>query len=385
MAELACLAGPDNRPAWKKGKFMYNDFNMNKFLELFAQPYWQRMWILQEIRLATQIILLFDNLSVDWTGLKRLYEEAQYEEFFKNSMTSTLRKLSRSQAFRLVFHRGEAARNRLEDLVRTSIDSKCTDPRDKIYALLGIAIDCQNGEIEINYSKSLFELYADVLNFWNQSDSPLLQLSEELQLSFNRPAELSDGGTALLSSRSSEYIPKFKLRGIKTGIIAQVPSPVRSIALMEKISKCAPHLEATRASVAKQLLETAKVNLIKSHCSSTSSASGSSKIRQRHGRNNANSVQTYSPGREQAINACLVLTADNIRTAYVRTDAQAGDIICQFPGSKCVAVLRDRIVSYEFIGGAFLEDPVSRRAERGDQEQEIEFYLDIVTCRSLLR
>jgi hypothetical protein len=165
MAELACLAGPDNRPAWKKGKFMYNDFNMNKFLELFAQPYWQRMWILQEIRLATQIILLFDNLSVDWTGLKRLYEEAQYEEFFKNSMTSTLRKLSRSQAFRLVFHRGEAARNRLEDLVRTSIDSKCTDPRDKIYALLGITIDYQNGEIEINYSNSLFKLYTDVLNF----------------------------------------------------------------------------------------------------------------------------------------------------------------------------------------------------------------------------
>lgn len=45
----------------------------------------------------------------------------------------------------------------------------CSEPRDFVYALLGIASDCQNGEIVPNYQKQHVELYVDLLRLANSS------------------------------------------------------------------------------------------------------------------------------------------------------------------------------------------------------------------------
>ena len=46
--------------------------------------------------------------------------------------------------------------------------TRCKDPRDKIYGLLGLAHDCQDGSIEVDYTKPLFGLYRDVLTWFSQ-------------------------------------------------------------------------------------------------------------------------------------------------------------------------------------------------------------------------
>jgi hypothetical protein len=57
-------------------------------------------------------------------------------------------------------------KSRLVDLLISFQNCKCTEPRDKIYALLSLATDCQNGELKADYSKSLSAIYADVMQLY---------------------------------------------------------------------------------------------------------------------------------------------------------------------------------------------------------------------------
>lgn len=41
-------------------------------------------------------------------------------------------------------------------------ESLCTKPRDIVYALLGVAVDCRDGEIKVDYTKPLEEVYGEV-------------------------------------------------------------------------------------------------------------------------------------------------------------------------------------------------------------------------------
>jgi hypothetical protein len=63
--------------------------------------------------------------------------------------------------------------NRLETLLEDFWYAKCQEPRDRIYGFLGLAHDCEDGSIEADYSKSLFDVYLDVINFFNRQ-RPLL-------------------------------------------------------------------------------------------------------------------------------------------------------------------------------------------------------------------
>jgi hypothetical protein len=71
-----------------------------------------------------------------------------------------------SQAFSLDAHRTQSFRNNLYDLINSTVECICTDPKDKIYALLGLLDDNQSKEISVDYSKSLFEVFSDVMRFY---------------------------------------------------------------------------------------------------------------------------------------------------------------------------------------------------------------------------
>ena len=64
--------------------------------------------------------------------------------------------------------------NRLEQLLADLQHAQCRETKDKIYGFLGLAHDCPP-ELRPDYSKSLFDIYAEVLN------------------AFSRPRTLPDG------------------------------------------------------------------------------------------------------------------------------------------------------------------------------------------------
>ena len=91
-----------------------------------------------------------------------------WDVFFRRVRESTARK---NQAITLADQReglhGDSYL--LANLMEACKDSLCEEPRDKIYGFVGIAHDCQDGSLPVDYGKSLFELYEDVVRFQYRS------------------------------------------------------------------------------------------------------------------------------------------------------------------------------------------------------------------------
>jgi hypothetical protein len=78
--------------------------------------------------------------------------------------------VTNSLASRLEGHRIKrlaATGSTLLELLHDCRDSLCSDPKDKIYALVGLARDCRNQEVVIDYSKSLGQIYKDVMSLYS--------------------------------------------------------------------------------------------------------------------------------------------------------------------------------------------------------------------------
>jgi hypothetical protein len=152
---------------------------------LCDRPYWKRIWIIQEVCFASQLEIHCEFKSIPWEcfaaicdNFKFLPVNNQYNDFIcvkrntnpgqedpkylhdvlgiKRSIPAQLCKLRR--------HHNE---HTLVTLLRIYGDSCCQDPRDKVYALLGLASDCRGDALVPDYSKTTFELYWDVMWFHN--------------------------------------------------------------------------------------------------------------------------------------------------------------------------------------------------------------------------
>jgi hypothetical protein len=119
---------------------------------LNEREYWKRVWIVQEVVLACNIFIMCGNSGIYW------------EDF----VLGVNRSIGEGIAVHL--HRQRSNRKnrngvRLYDILIACENSLCTDPRDKIFAFLGIADDCQGGKLEADYSKSTWDVYEQVVRF----------------------------------------------------------------------------------------------------------------------------------------------------------------------------------------------------------------------------
>ncbi|KAH7305756.1 heterokaryon incompatibility protein-domain-containing protein, partial [Rhexocercosporidium sp. MPI-PUGE-AT-0058] len=134
--------------------------------------YFSRMWIVQEVVLARRLTLYCDSQSVNWSQLSLLFDYLESRNYPSDYLPTNYpyrQTIKRSQALSLDRSRKSFQTNTLSllTLMRVCASCKCSDPRDKVFALLGIAKDCQNNELTADYSKNLFEVYQDVMQFWN--------------------------------------------------------------------------------------------------------------------------------------------------------------------------------------------------------------------------
>lgn len=160
MLELAEVAADDYWEDRITRRISNGQSGLLDFYGLFNNQYWQRMWILQEIRLASSITLVFEDLAVSWDGIERIQKvlssTKEYRETYLKSLRESISgaieqrrydQIILCQALRLAHHRIEPGSNTLEELLETGMNSLCADPRDKLYAILGLAVDCQNEAI----------------------------------------------------------------------------------------------------------------------------------------------------------------------------------------------------------------------------------------------
>jgi Heterokaryon incompatibility protein (HET) len=173
----------------------YDQAECRALERLLLRSYWSRVWIIQEVMLASQLIIYCGSLFVPWESLG--FGNAVKLYFFficpkcpwrsggdPNSMASFL------DANRIKGRPLAAEKYDLRDWMRISGTSISTDPRDKIYGLLAITSD--GDRIVVDYSKSLSTVYRDVCSLYANS-SILFTFSQELQWWLNHREQINLG------------------------------------------------------------------------------------------------------------------------------------------------------------------------------------------------
>ncbi|KAJ6780798.1 hypothetical protein PWT90_04564 [Aphanocladium album] len=125
---------------------------LNLAKALYHDKYWNRVWIVQEAGLAGRLIVCFGNCITSWDNFIHLLTMHNVG----SEGPLKLHNLRRRQY--------EGSRKFLQ-LLRDYKNAACQESRDKVYGLVGLASDVQF--FPIDYRKSLFEVWKDVMVFAN--------------------------------------------------------------------------------------------------------------------------------------------------------------------------------------------------------------------------
>jgi len=146
----------------KLGVEPFNDRQWLSVAALLHRPYFKRVWVIQEVSQARKITVVCGRRLLDWGKLSAAlmflvltnWHQALHTEVLNLRVTDPKARVGfeamlaakengGTAAMQLVrtreFSRGEGGRSRLEDLLSTHRPCLATDPRDKIYSLLGIS------------------------------------------------------------------------------------------------------------------------------------------------------------------------------------------------------------------------------------------------------
>ncbi|KAK5732503.1 hypothetical protein LTR17_010442 [Elasticomyces elasticus] len=182
------------------------------FAKWCTRSYWSRLWIVQEVFLARKIVVYTGPKSVDWHEVlealslspmqgmdvfivsgSKLVEVAACCMGFPDASSFSLSNYNggfRKPNDKIHPDVGEAhdipplvrhMRDRslkLKNLIYRFHSWLCKDPRDKVYAVLGIAQDA--ADINVDYRKSMSEIFADVVHLY-RDDVDLVSICTGLQ------------------------------------------------------------------------------------------------------------------------------------------------------------------------------------------------------------
>jgi hypothetical protein len=139
-------------------------------IDLFQRAYWRRAWVIQEVQVAKRITVLCGDDEIEWDNLLRI------QRMLWDEHAASLFVLAQSRTWLQNLHywiRGRGARgldhlpqSPQGDLFRTLLFHRlkeATDPRDKVYSLLGLT--SASDEIEVNYRRDVKKVYIDTATY----------------------------------------------------------------------------------------------------------------------------------------------------------------------------------------------------------------------------
>jgi hypothetical protein len=140
---------------------------------LNGNPYWYRLWIIQEIFLARDAILHFGHETVSWATLgKALPRLRRYLEALPPKpdplphlaigdlgMAVKYGGAAKMQLIKSISNSPATSDNVLRRLLGLAQRAECTKMQDRIYGLIGMT----NLDIPVDYDKTISELYLDAM------------------------------------------------------------------------------------------------------------------------------------------------------------------------------------------------------------------------------
>jgi Heterokaryon incompatibility protein (HET) len=147
------------------------------FLNLLDQPWFCRIWVLQEVAVAKTVYAIYGNRYIDWESfveVLRIFISDKSSDsmslLFSAGDNYSTRQVSNAPGFasimtttRQLLQQGKSLP--LSTLLHATHGFKATDPRDKLFALMGISDSRSCGSIRIDYTKDVSSLYRDTAHY----------------------------------------------------------------------------------------------------------------------------------------------------------------------------------------------------------------------------
>jgi len=154
------------------GKASYSGFReeLEAVKKLCQRPYWERLWIVQEVVVSQEAELYCGRDQISWdefSVFQKCIEDGDMELNGDDSLEKSFAfKLDRYQVYQQTDY------SNLIELLEPFSSSLCFEVRDKVYELVGLAKDAVN--FPIDYSRSLYDIFVDVIQLQDKEDCALL-------------------------------------------------------------------------------------------------------------------------------------------------------------------------------------------------------------------
>jgi hypothetical protein len=124
--------------------------------KLFYRPWFKRLWIIQELNVSRHAIVLWDRIELPWDVLNST------ATYIIDSIPAAPAEIERifpwmgaNNVLGVALHGADT--NNLLSILHHTQHSSCSDPRDKLYAILGLCDSMD--DVEVDYSTSVSSVY----------------------------------------------------------------------------------------------------------------------------------------------------------------------------------------------------------------------------------
>jgi hypothetical protein len=148
-------------PDWR------NRSHRSALLQILSQPYWERLWVVQEFLLAREVLLFFGDQYFWGQDLYRSLDALDDDLVHRNTNASRLvyAKFSGDVNRYRLFSQSAPSLKILKELILEWKAQECGDVRDKIFAFLGLAqhMSATDDDIMVrpDYEKPVEDIFAD--------------------------------------------------------------------------------------------------------------------------------------------------------------------------------------------------------------------------------
>ena len=141
-----------------------NSPSWNALKKVFERPYFRRVWIVQEVALATNALICCGRWSTTWGDMVVVAQllltgGVEGEEAF--GVVQVIERLRKENLAR--------SREQLVELLPISRELKSTDPRDKVYGILGLTSNATESAFQPDYTLPVADVYKQVTKFTIES------------------------------------------------------------------------------------------------------------------------------------------------------------------------------------------------------------------------
>lgn len=157
------------RGVWKEGIFEESELDIFKptMHSLVNRDYWKRAWIVQECLLANEVYVYCGSSSASWEGFLHMYMFLIDKEPVAKTYSWGYIKPEWTTITRFDHIAGQRARKdkypvHIADVVTYFNTTECMDPRDKVFAFLGLMKESEAGHprrLVADYSMTPTELF----------------------------------------------------------------------------------------------------------------------------------------------------------------------------------------------------------------------------------